>query len=133
MKLYQLAIVLIVMVAFREVSGTVIMRLTGMGALANFGSLALASFAAGWLASSVGTRPPTDRQLGALAAMCVIACTAIGYIQGFSYLALAVVFILIVHTPISYVCLILGAKLAEAGAKKPPPRPEDGHEATPDA
>ena len=133
MKLYQLAIVLVVMVVLREVSGHLMFRLTEIAPLAKFGSLALASFLAGWLASSIGTRPPTDGQLGALAALGVIASVSIDLIQGAAYLALAVAFMLIIDTPISYVCLILGAKLAEAGVKEATPRQEEGHEAAPDA
>jgi hypothetical protein len=93
----------------------------------------MTSFLAGWLASSIGTRLPSDRQLLSLAALGVIASISIDLIQGASYLALAVIFMLIVDTPISYVCLILGAKLAESGVKEPPPQPEDDHEAAPDA
>jgi hypothetical protein len=122
MKLREFAIVLVVSVIMREYSGQVIYLLTGVGALANFGSLALASFFGGSLASPRGRRPPTDRQFFLLAVLCVIACTTIGYLRGVGYIALGVIFILIVHTPISYVCLILGAKAAEGGFRKPSPR-----------
>ncbi len=110
MKPYQFAIVLVVLVASREVSGYLIYRLTEMGAPGQLRFLGMASFLAGWLASSIRTRPPSDRQLAALAALGVIASISIDLIQGASYLALAVIFMLIVDTPISYVCLILGAK-----------------------
>jgi hypothetical protein len=133
MKLYQFAIVVVVLVVLREVSGYLIYRFTEVAPLAKFGSLGMASFLAGWLASSIGTRPPTDRQLLSLAALGVIASISIDLIQGAPYLALAVIFMLIVDTPISYVCLILGAKLAESGTKGPPPQLEDGHEAAPNA
>lgn len=133
MKLLEFAVVLVVLVILRELSGQVLHRLTGMGFLANFGSLALASFLGGWLASSIGTRPPTDRQLLLLAALGVIACTAIGYLLlGVAYLALAVIFILVLHTPISYVCLILGARTAEEAFVKPSRRPETDEESAPD-
>jgi ABC-type branched-subunit amino acid transport system permease subunit len=113
MKWHQFSLTLVVLVVLREVSGHLIERFTGIAPLANFGSLALAAFVAGWLGSSISMRPPSDRQLWALAALSVIACTLIGYLQGVPYTVLGALFILILHTPIAYVCLILGAKLAE--------------------
>ncbi len=122
MKWYQFILVLIVLVVLREVSGHVIMRLAGIAVLANYGSLTAAAFLSGWLASSIGSKPPTDGQIGALAVLGVIGNMLVDFFQGFTAIVLGAFLILAVHTPIAYVCLILGAKLAEEGHAATPPK-----------
>ncbi len=68
MKLWQLAITLIVLIVLREVSGDLLMRLTGLAALANFGGLAIGSFFSGWLAGAISKLGPSDGQRWSLAA-----------------------------------------------------------------
>jgi hypothetical protein len=130
MKLYQLAIASIVLVSLREVVGEILMRLTGLAVLANFGGLAISSFLAGWLAGAISELGPSRGQIAGLAALGVIASIGIGLIQGVPYLALAIVFMLILNTAISYGCLLLGASFAEVGMEAPTPHQQD--EAGPD-
>jgi hypothetical protein len=120
MKVYQLAFALIALVVLREVAGDILMRLTGLAVLANLGGLAIASFFAGWLAGAISKLGPSYGQLWGLAAVGVIASIAIDVMQGVSYLAPAVLIMLLLNIPLSYVCLLLGARVAEAGTKVPP-------------
>jgi hypothetical protein len=124
MKLWQLAITLIVLIVVREVSGDLIMRLTGLGLLANFGGLAIGSFFAGWLSGAISELGPSHGQLWSFAALGAIAAIGIGFIQGANFLALAVVFMLLINIPLSYGCLLIGAHLAEPRVQIPPP-PQD--------
>jgi hypothetical protein len=125
MKLWQLAITLIVLIVLREGSGNVLMRLTGLPALANFGGLAIGSFFAGWLAGAISKLGPSRGQLWSFAALGVIAAIGIGFLQGANFLAAAVVFMLLINIPLSYGCLLLGAYVAEPRMKIPPPPPEE--------
>ena len=121
MKLWQLAVTLIVLIVLREVSGDLLMKLTGLAVLANFGGLAIGSFFSGWLAGAISELGPSDGQLWSLAALGVIAAIGIGLIQGVNFLAVAVVFMLIINIPLSFGCLLLGARVAEPPTKIPPP------------
>jgi hypothetical protein len=125
MKLYQLAITLLVLVFLREVIGEILMRLTGLAVLANFGGLAISSFLAGWLAGAISELGPSRGQIAGLAALGVIASIGIGLIQGVQYLALAIAFMLILNTAISCVCFLLGASFAELGIETPTPHQQD--------
>lgn len=126
MKLYQLAIALVVLIFLRQVVGDLLMRLTGLGALANLGGLAISSFLAGWLAGAISELGPSRGQIAGLAVLGVIASIGIGLIKGVHYLALAIVFMLILYTAISYGCLLLGAAFAEVGMEAPTPHQQDG-------
>ena len=121
MKLWQLAVTLIVLIVLREVSGDLLMRLTGLAVLANFGGLAIGSFFSGWLAGAFSEHGPSDGQRWSLAALGVIAAIGIGFMQGAKFLAVAVVFMLLINIPLSYGCLLFGAHLAEPRTKIPPP------------
>jgi hypothetical protein len=121
MKLWQLAITLIVLIVLREVSGDLLIRLTGLPVLANFGGLAIGSFFSGWLAGAISKLGPSYGQLWGLAALGVIAAIGIGIMQGSNFLAVAVVFMLLINIPLSYGCLLLGAYVAEPRTKIPPP------------
>jgi hypothetical protein len=125
MKLWQLAITLIALIVLREVSGDLLMRLTGLGVLANFGGLAIGSFFSGWLAGAISKLGPSYGQLWSLAALGAIAAIGIGFVQGTNFLAVAVVFMLLINIPLSYGCLLLGAYVAEPRTKIPPPRLEE--------
>ncbi len=126
MKIWQLAITLIVLIVLREVSGNLLMRLTGLAVLANFGGLAIGSFFSGWLAGAISELGPSRGQLWSLAALGVIAAIGIGFIQGANFLAVAVVFMVLINIPLSYGCLLLGAHVAEPRTKiQPPPLEED--------
>ena len=127
MQFHELALTFVVLVVLREIAGQCLMSLTGLGALANFGGLAFASFFAGWLAGGISEPGPSRAQLKGLAVSGVIVAIGIGFMKGVSYLALAVLFILILHTSLSYVCLLLGARVAVVGIDSPPRHQDDGH------
>ena len=120
MKFYQLAVTFIDLVVLRRFTSDVLMHLTKLGVLANFGGLLIASFLAGWLAGTISKLGPSYGQLKGLAALGVIASIAIGFMQGIKYLPLAVIFMLMLYTPLSYYCLILGAYVAEKSVDIPP-------------
>ena len=117
MKLYQLGIALIALVVVREVAGDILMLVTRLAGLANFGGLIIGSFLAGWLAGSISELGPSCGQLKGLAALGVIAAIAIGFLKGVSFLALAVVFMLVIYTPLSYFCLLLAPTSRGAASK----------------
>jgi hypothetical protein len=125
MKVYQLAIALIALVLLREGAGDVLMLITGLAALANLGGLAIASFFAGWLAGAISELGPSYGQLKGLAAVGVIASIAIGVMKGVSCLPLAVPLMLLFYIPLSYLFLLLGARVAEVGIDVPPRHQED--------
>jgi hypothetical protein len=125
MKIYQLAFALIALVVVREIAGDLLMRVSGLGVLANFGGLVIASFLAGWLAGVISKLGPSYGQLWGLAALGVIAAIGIGFMQGVSFLAPAVVIMLLLYIPLSYFCLLLGARLAEVGTEVKPHHQED--------
>jgi hypothetical protein len=134
MKLWQLAFTLLFLIVLREVSGDLLMLLTGMGILANFGGLAIGSFFAGWMAGAISKVGPSRGQLKSLSALGVIAALGIGFFfKGVNHLALAVVFILLINIPLSYGCLLLGVHLAERGSEIQPHHQEDSHNADGDA
>jgi hypothetical protein len=66
-----------------------------------------------WFLASPSEPGPSNGQLKGLAVLGVIAGIALGLLKGVSYLELAVVFILILHTPLSYGCLLPGGHVAE--------------------
>ena len=125
MKAYQLAIAFIALVGFREAAGYTLIRLSGWAVLANLGGLAIASFFAGWLAGVISKLGPSYGQLTGLAAGGVVASIVIDLTQGANYLPPAVLLMLILQIPLSYVCLLLGAHVAEVGAEVPPRHQED--------
>ncbi len=125
MKVYQLAIALIALVGFREVAGYILIRTFGLAGLANLGGLAIASFFAGWLAGAISKLGPSYGQLTGLAAVGVVASIAIDVMQGTNYLPPAVLLMLILHIPLSYVGLLFGARVAEIGTDVPPRHQED--------
>jgi hypothetical protein len=121
MKLWQLAFTLLFLIVLREGSGDLLMLLTGLGVLANFGGLAVGSFCAGWMAGAISKVGPSRGQLQSLAALGVIAALGIGFFfKGVNHLALAVVLILLINIPLSYGCLLLGVHLAERGSEIQP-------------
>jgi hypothetical protein len=121
MKLWQLAITLIVLIVLREVSGDLLIRLTGLPVLANFGGLAIGSFFAGWLSGAISELGPSHGQLWSFAALGASAAIGSGFMQGVNFLAMVVVVMLLINIPLSYGCLLLGAHLAEPRTKAPPP------------
>jgi hypothetical protein len=127
MRLWQLAFTLLFLIVLREVSGDLLMLLTGLGVLANFGGLAVGSFCAGWMAGAISKVGPSRGQLKSLAALGVIAALGIGFFffKGVNHLALAVVLILLINMPLSYGCLLLGVHLAERGLEIQPHHQED--------
>jgi hypothetical protein len=125
MKVYQLAVALIALVVVREIAGDLLMRTTGLPVVANFGGLVIASFFAGWLAGVISKLGPSNGQLWGLAALGVIAAIGIGFMQGASFLAPVVVIMALLFTPLSYFCLLLGARLAEVGTDVKPSHQED--------
>jgi hypothetical protein len=114
-KFDQLALTFIALVILRDVAGDLLMLLTGLAVVANFGGLAIASFFAGWFAGTISEVGPSYGQLKGLAALGVITALGLGFLKGVNYLALAVVFILMSYIPFSYVCLLFGAHVAEIG------------------
>jgi hypothetical protein len=133
MKLHQLAIAFIALVVVREVVSEVVIRLTGSAGLANLPGLVIASLLAGWLAGAISKLGPSYGQLTGLATLGVIASIAIGFMQGRSILAPLVVLMLVLYIPLSYVCLLWGAHLAEIGIEATPHHQADSPDPARDA
>jgi hypothetical protein len=126
MKLHQLAIAFIALVVVREAASEILIRVPGIAVLANLGGLAIASLVAGWLAGAISKLGPSYAQLTGLAALGVITSMAIGFIQGVRILPPVAVLMLVLYIPLSYVCLLWGAHLAEIGIETPPLHQADG-------
>jgi hypothetical protein len=73
MKFDHLALTFIALVILRDVAGDLLMLLTGLPILANFGGLAIASFFAGLFAGTISELGPSYGELKGLAALGVIA------------------------------------------------------------
>ncbi len=115
MKWFRFVFILVVLFFLRELAGGLILRLVRVPIVVSLGSLLAASFVAGWLASAIARPVPTDREFTALAVLGVLAHTLAHYTypDNIGITALIFVLYLIFTAPISYVALILGARVAE--------------------
>ena len=113
MKNYHYAIVCICTIVLSPVIGSILFLITGLGPIANFGSIILSGFIGGLIAGALSKTSLVKEQAAGLGLVYVIVGKiALSYAQGIRFNALAIIIMLILYTAIFGFFLMLGSRVS---------------------